>query len=102
MKLTEPETIYYKNPSVSSKITGADLILYDASMNSVHILNRTANLIWELCDGLHTINDIEKAMRDRFSVDHEYDLMRDIDQAVHHLLMKGLLVESESQDQSKA
>jgi hypothetical protein len=49
---------------------------------------------------MHTINDIEKAMRERFSVDREYDLMRDIDQAVEQLLSKGLLVEENSQDQS--
>jgi hypothetical protein len=96
----DPKTTFCKNPSVSSKITDTDLILYDASMNSVHILNRTANLIWELCDGMHTVSDIEKAMRERFSVDNEYDLLRDIDQAVHHLLMKGLLVKGHSQDQS--
>jgi hypothetical protein len=100
MNSMDPKTTFCKNPSVSSKITDSDLILYDASMNSVHILNRTANLIWELCDGMHTINDIEKAMRERFSVDREYDLMRDIDQAVEQLLSKGLLVEGNSQDQS--
>jgi hypothetical protein len=100
MKIIDPKTIFCKNPSVSSKETGSELIVYDANMNSVHILNRTAYLIWELCDGMHTVSDIEKAMRERFLVDNEYDLLRDIDQAVHHLLMNGLLVKGHSQDQS--
>jgi hypothetical protein len=100
MKLIDPKTIFYKKTTVSSKNTGVESILYDASMDSVHILNRTANLIWELCDGMHTISDIEKTMRERFSVANEYDLMRDIDQAVDQLLSKGLLLEGNCQDQS--
>lgn len=90
--------IFSKNPEVFTKETDEKLVLYDAGMEAVHILNRTAYLIWELCDGQHTISDIEEIMRDRFSIDHEYDLMNDIDQAVQQLLVKGLLVERNSQE----
>jgi hypothetical protein len=100
MNTSDLKITFSKNPKVSSKATETELILYDASKQAVHILNRTAYLIWELCDGMHTVSDIEKAMRERFLVDNEYDLLRDIDQAVHHLLMNGLLVKGHSQDQS--
>ncbi|MBE0410621.1 MAG: PqqD family protein [Anaerolineales bacterium] len=95
-----PKITFTKNPEVSSKATEAELILYDASMEAVHILNRTAYLIWELCDGMHSISDIERAMRERFSVDNEYDLLRDIDLAIHQLLSKGLLIEDLNKDVS--
>ena len=98
MNLIDPKAKFCKNSAVSSKINGTNLILYDANMDSVHILNRTANLIWELCDGHHTISDVEKDMRARFSVAKEYDLLGDIEQALQNLLSKGLLIECESQD----
>ena len=89
---------FSKNPEVITKETDSKLVLYDTRKEAVHILNRTAYLIWELCDGQHTISDIEDIMRERFSIDHEYDLMNDIDQAVQQLLVKGLLVDRNSQE----
>ncbi len=35
---------------------------------SVHVLNKTAAHIWELCDGRHDLNDIADMVCERFEV----------------------------------
>jgi hypothetical protein len=44
--------------SVTLQDLGDEVILYDSEKENVHILNNTAYIIWNLCDGQHTIEDI--------------------------------------------
>lgn len=57
---------------------GKEAVLYSSSQKSIHVLNPTARLIWELCDGDHTLSDIEKEIRRRFAVPEDLDVMGDI------------------------
>ena len=51
----------------------------------------TARLVWELCDGQHTVEDVERAIKLSFSVDDEHDVIGDIHQTLEILAAKGLL-----------
>jgi hypothetical protein len=57
---------------------GKEAVLYSSNQKSIHVLNPTARLIWELCDGQHTPEDIEKEIRRRFAVSEGFDVMGDI------------------------
>ncbi|MGQ3683849.1 MAG: PqqD family protein [Candidatus Loosdrechtia sp.] len=70
---------------------GREAMLYCTREKYFHILNPTARLIWELCDGKHTIEDMEQAMRNHFSLAAEYNVTEDILQTLNFFSNKGLL-----------
>lgn len=37
---------------------GSELLLYDEERRLYHLLNPTARLVWQLCDGVHSEDDI--------------------------------------------
>ncbi|MEW5804174.1 MAG: PqqD family protein [bacterium] len=39
-----------------------ETILYDPDTRQIHILNKTAFLVWQLCDGMHSIADMTAAI----------------------------------------
>jgi len=41
---------------------GDETLIYDPERDNVHVLNATAQAIWNLCDGSHTIKDIQKTL----------------------------------------
>ena len=44
-------------PEVHTRDTSRQRMLYDASTNTFHALNETAEYIWTLCDGRHTLQN---------------------------------------------
>jgi methyltransferase-like protein len=44
------------------------IIVMDDDNNSLHILNKTAAHIWEMCDGEHDADDIAASLNERFDV----------------------------------
>jgi hypothetical protein len=57
---------------------------------SAQALNETGRLIWSLCDGVHTRQDILEALKTHFDVD-ESVAARDVDEFISDLLKKGFL-----------
>ena len=90
--MNEVVQVFLRQPGVLQRNMGAETILYTDQMDAVHVLNRTARLIWSLCDGNHTLADLEQAVRAKFAVREQYDLLPDIRQALAILLEKGLIV----------
>ena len=89
--MTESNPTYLRKPGVLERNMGVETILYTGPMNAVHVLNRSARLIWDLCDGNHTLADMERALRERFAVEANVDLYPDIRLAIEELLEKGLV-----------
>ncbi|OGO04183.1 MAG: hypothetical protein A2Y73_05200 [Chloroflexi bacterium RBG_13_56_8] len=77
---------------VKSKDIGGELVLYEIDGEQIHILNPTAQLIWELCDGEHTPEKMEWAIRENFAVPEGQDVVGDIRRTLETLANKGLLV----------
>lgn len=73
-----------------SRDLGGEMLLYNGHDGAVHVLNGTACLIWELCDGQHTRGDMEEAVRARFST-VDRDVRGDVDRLLQMLAAKGLL-----------
>ncbi len=48
-----------------------EVLLYDPAVDRTHRLNTSARLIWERCDGRHTINDIANTLTECFDVEFE-------------------------------
>ena len=78
-------------PGMLVQDLGGEMLLYSAEEKVMHILNPTARRIWELCDGEHTIGDMEQAMRASFAVAEEYDVVGDIRRTLAVFVEKKLM-----------
>ncbi len=87
MSTTKPK----RKPGIVVKDIGGEVLLYSADEEAVHILNPTAQLLWELCDGEHTVADMEQAIRAKFAVPAKYDVAQDVRQTLSVFAEKGLL-----------
>lgn len=71
---------------------GDEVLLYDSEKENVHILNHTAHAIWSLCDGQHTIEDIQEHLGSQFPDIAEADLIEDIRTTVMEFKEKRLII----------
>ena len=76
---------------VQRQVDDGETVLYDPLTESLHILNATARLIWESCDGEHTPADVTHAIRARYSTTDGIDVLSDVEQTLQGLAERGLL-----------
>ena len=80
-----------RNPAISVHDIGGELVLYKKEGEAIHVLNQTARVIWELADGLHTIDEMDQTLHDRFSIPDNHDVLGDIQRTLDIFQKKGLL-----------
>ena len=80
-----------RRPNIFTKIISNETLLYSSDQEQVLVLNPTASLIWELCDGEHNLQEIEHILRSTFSMEAEHDIMTEIQRALEVFTDKGLL-----------
>jgi hypothetical protein len=80
-----------RKPGIAAKNIGGETLLYSAEEEAIHVLNPTAELIWELCDGEHTVASMEQAIRASYSVPDGHDVSGDIRRTLGIFAAKGLL-----------
>jgi hypothetical protein len=81
-----------RKPGITAKNIGGEMLLYSAEEEAIHVLNPTAELLWELCDGEHTVASMEQAIRANFSVTDERDVAGDIRRTLEVFAAKGLII----------
>ena len=59
-----------EKPKVRNDITlqdlGDEIMLYDTDGEKVHVLNHTAGIIWNLCDGQHSIDQMQQELLQKY------------------------------------
>ncbi len=80
-----------RRPDITVKELGAETLLYAPGGQAIHVLNATAYLIWQLCDGEHTVQDMERTLRETFQVPEDQDVRQDVEQTLAELARKGLI-----------
>ena len=89
-----------RKPHILTHEISGDTFLYDSEADAIHVLSPTAKLIWELCDGEHTITDAEARLlafytisTDTSQVGNDTQTIRaEIEQTLHCLIDKDLLM----------
>jgi hypothetical protein len=83
---------HYMPRARSSKLVVRELIdetlVYDLEGHRAHCLNRTAALVWKLCDGEHTVSRIAEKVGERLSARVPGEVVR---LALDQLADRGLL-----------
>ncbi len=67
-----------------------EILLYDPAIDRTHRLNTSATMIWEQCDGEHTLEDIAHTLTERFEVEFKTAL-NDTQTVVEQLGQEQLL-----------
>ena len=80
-----------KRGSVLRRDMGDETVLYDSKTGAVHALNPTASLVWDLCDGEHSLEAMEEILRGQFSVSESETITEDIRKVIDRFTNEGLL-----------
>jgi hypothetical protein len=81
-----------RNPDIITRETGLETLLQVPGREQIYLLNITAGFIWKLCDGQHTMSEIEQAVRSYFLINPGQDVMADIQQTLISFKQAGLLL----------
>ncbi|MBW7942552.1 MAG: PqqD family protein [Candidatus Kuenenia stuttgartiensis] len=82
-----------KQKGVIIQDIGKEVVLRNVDEKTIHVLNTTARIIWELCDGEQTIGDMERQLRETFSIPDDTNICNDIVNTLTVLAEKGMLEE---------
>ena len=55
-----------RRPDYRLEILDGELLLYHPTQTTIMYCNQTASLIWQLCDGTHTVQDISTLLADAY------------------------------------
>jgi hypothetical protein len=83
-----------RNPDIIARQIDNETLLYTPDRGNIYKLNPTARLIWELCDGAHSLQEIEQTLRASFAVGSEHEVMADIQHTLKLFADRGLLLPS--------
>ncbi|OOP54929.1 MAG: hypothetical protein AYP45_17640 [Candidatus Brocadia carolinensis] len=72
---------------------GRETLLCSAKGKAVHVLNPTAKLLWELCDGGHTRAEMEQVIRARFAIPDDHNVAEDVRHTLEVFVTKGIVEE---------
>jgi len=81
---------FAKNPDLFVQEMDEEIVLYEAGSHRAIYLNETAAVVWRLCDGRRTVEDLVEMLTENYP-DARADLPRDIESAVETLLREGAL-----------
>lgn len=73
---------------------GDEIVVIKGDGQSTHVLNKTAALIWEKCDGKYGIDEIAAYLCERFNVSHE-QARADVMDIIDKLKQVGIINMSE-------
>jgi PqqD family protein of HPr-rel-A system len=79
-------------PDVRGEPLDSELVLYDPENGRAYVLNRTAALLWELCDGSLTATGLAEELRRLYGLDDHCNLTADVTTCLGQLERAGLLV----------
>ena len=54
----DPDITPVQRPGLKENLTGQELFIYDAHDQELTVLNRSAIMIWSLCDGTHNLTQM--------------------------------------------
>ena len=89
-----------RNPDIKVQEIGKETLLYSPEGRAVHVLNPTALLIWNCCDGDHSDQDIARIIRESFAVPEGRDVIQDVHKTLEVFTEKKLVHYHDSSDRA--
>jgi methyltransferase-like protein len=70
---------------------GDDVVFINEDEMSLHVLNKTAAFIWDMCDGTRNIDDITNNICERFEVSFK-EAHEDVKSTIKALTKLGIII----------
>jgi hypothetical protein len=70
-------------------------MLYDPEIDSIHIINAMAEFVWRMCDGCHSIEEMERQIADAYNVPAGANVRADVQSVIQSFADLGMLVSQE-------
>jgi hypothetical protein len=80
-----------KRTDVETRIVDDEVVILDVVANRVHRLNRSASVIWQWCDGQHSVPDIAARLAEAHALPADA-VLADVHTALAELERLGLLL----------
>ena len=84
-----------KRQDIVCRKIGDEAVLYNSETRLVHVINHSAEEVWQLCDGRHGIDDIEEALRWEYDIEEKDHVSKDIESILEDFKKCGLLEEAD-------
>ena len=78
--------------NIRSEDLGAELLLYDEQERQYHLLNSTARLVWQHCDGHHDLSEITALVAEHYPTVPRERIAQDTRATLQTLADKDLIV----------
>jgi len=86
------ESTLVKSPDFLVQEMQEEILLYKGGSHKAIYLNGSAALVWKLCDGTRTVDDIAALLSENFS---EARVAHDVRQAIETLVREGIVAARE-------
>jgi hypothetical protein len=85
------EKMFLKKEKIVIRDMGDEAVLYNPQTKAIHVLNKTSSMLWEYCDGKHSLEMIDNKILDRFDVSNAQDVKDDIIETLNQFSQLGLI-----------
>lgn len=80
-----------RKDGILSRQLGDESVLYDSEKDSVHIINYLAEFVWNMCDGSHSLDEIEECVKDTYTVPDGATVREDLEGIIQSFVDLGIL-----------
>ena len=88
-----PRLAFRRTPGIIRREVGSDVLLLDPRDESLHVLNTTAAVVWDLLVGPRSAEELVADLAQRFEVAPGDAVARDITHLLESLVARGLVRE---------
>ncbi|MEW6380290.1 MAG: PqqD family protein [bacterium] len=93
-----------RKDSIEARDLDGEAILYNPDTKHVHILNKAALQVWQMCDGQHSIRDMAVAIAEMYSLSpgerEGARVEQDIQRIIDDFAAQGMIVKQDEDEVS--
>ncbi len=80
-----------RKEGIQCRKIGDERLFYDPETGAVHVTNATAEFVWDMCDGQHSLDDMERHLAQVYEVPGEANLRTDLETVIQAFADGGML-----------
>ncbi|MBI5115788.1 PqqD family peptide modification chaperone [Candidatus Poribacteria bacterium] len=80
-----------RKEGILSRQLGEESILYDSKNGNVHVINSVAEFVWNMCDGSHSVTDMEQRVREAYQSSGEASILDDLKTIIQDFANLGVV-----------
>jgi Coenzyme PQQ synthesis protein D (PqqD) len=82
---------FLQSNGLQASLNGDQLLIADSAGQEITVLNRTAAMVFSMCDGLHTVEAMTGVLAEIYPDDPPHLLTKDVEECLAELREKQLI-----------